>query len=326
MIPSILFVLLAAVSSVEAKQQLWTQTTYLSHLSPLLDYSPTSPTDNSAESWNISLARAETSYNNASVNWYGFTRRFELYGNGTNLEVDFEALGDDNPDDTTKTMAPGSEDNVILAGINRNGLAEQPMNVYNLSISTNSSEGSFFDFRRVFIYADVPASTTRPYALNQEATDPDDDFFQDANGAWEIMDPPSNDTTGVQWALAGEPSSTQGARFPFNSSILSTSQVNQPLRFTVPPYISYLQWYGTVGPDQGRYEFRLIPTNGSDPQFKPLPYNQSYTGERPVDAIYETKGVAFLDPRATYVAEIVLLEEGKRTDLHGVSFWRYTEV
>jgi hypothetical protein len=88
----------------------------------------------------------------------------------------------------------------------------------------------------------------------------------------------------------------------------------------------YLQWYGTVGPDQGRYEFRLIPTGDQEPQFQPIANNQSYTGERSVDAIYETKGIAWLDPRVSYDAEIELLEEGKRTDLHGVSFWRYTPM
>jgi hypothetical protein len=114
--------------------------------------------------------------------------------------------------------------------------------------------------------------------------------------------------------------------YPFNSTVLSTNQVGRPLRFSVPPYTSLLQWYGTVGPDQGRYAFRLIPTSDGEIQFQPQPLNQSFTGESPIDAIYETKALAWLDPRATYDVEIELVEEGKRTDLHGISFSRYTEV
>jgi len=152
------------------------------------------------------------------------------------------------------------------------------------------------------------------------------DFYTDEAGAWEVMEPPVNQSTGVQfnWAWDQPPSYT--ADYPFNSTVLSTDQVGKPLRFRVPPYTSILQWYGTVGPDQGRYELRLIPTSEGKVQFQPHSLNQSYTGERSIDAIYETKAIAWLDPRATYDVEIELQEEGKRTDLHGVSFWRYTDV
>lgn len=167
---------------------------------------------------------------------------------------------------------------------------------------------------------------TAPYALHQSATDATSNFFQDVNNAWEILDPPSNQSVGIQFQLSGGELPIGGVEFPWNTTVLSTSQVDAPLRFTVPLFTSYLQWDGTVGPEQGRYEFRLIPTGNNEPQFRPISNNQTYTGERSVDAIYETKVIAFLDPRSTYDAEIVLLEEGKRTDLHGISFWRYTTV
>jgi len=140
------------------------------------------------------------------------------------------------------------------------------------------------------------------------------------------MEPTNNQSTGVQFSWAWDQPPSYTAEYPYNSTVLSTNQVGQPLRFTVPPYTSILQWYGTVGPDQGRYELRLIPTSDGDIQFQPQSLNQSYTGERSIDAIYETKAIAWLDPRATYDVEIELQEEGKWTDLHGVSFWRYTDV
>jgi hypothetical protein len=140
------------------------------------------------------------------------------------------------------------------------------------------------------------------------------------------MEAPVNQTTGTQFNWAQDNPSSYSADYPYNSSVLSTNQIGQPLRFAVPPYTSLLQAYGTVGPDQGRYEIRLIPTSDGDIQFQPFPLNQSYTGQRSVDSIYETKAVAYLDPRATYDVEFELQEEGKRADLHGVSFWRYTDL
>lgn len=188
------------------------------------------------------------------------------------------------------------------------------------------------DVNRARISSFVPADQAAierdglPIVIHQSAADSNSGFFQDQNNAWEVMEPPSNQSVGVQWQLGGEQTSTRGPAFPWNSTVLSTTQVGSPLRFTVPPYTSYLQWDGTVGPDQGRYEFRLIPTGENEPQFRPISNNQKYTGERSVNAIHEVKVVAYLDPRSTYDAEIVLLEEGKRTDLHGISFWRYTEM
>jgi hypothetical protein len=130
------------------------------------------------------------------------------------------------------------------------------------------------------------------------------------------MEPPVNQSTGVQFSWAWDMPPSYTADYPYNSTVLSTDQVGKPLRFSVPPYTSILQ----------RYELRLIPTSEGKIQFQPHSLNQSYTGERTIDAIYETKAIAWLDPRATYDVEIELQEEGKRTDLHGVSFWRFTDV
>jgi len=243
------------------------------------------------------------------------------------IDVAFEGAGDDVPDNTD-VYTGGSIDTVL---VRRNSFLDSGSNVYNISVSTNSSDGSYLAIDRASIYAEVPADQAAfedrlPVATHQSATETG--FFQDPDGAWEVMQPPSDQSVGIQWQFAGGGGtpSTRGFDFPWNSTVLSTSQVGSPLRFTVPPYTSYLQWDGTVGPDQGKYEFRLIPTGDKEPQFRPMPNNQTYNGQRSVDAIHEVKFVAWLDPRSTYDAEIVLLEDGKRTDLHGISFWRYTEV
>ena len=301
--------------------------TFLSHLSPLLEYTPEAPTDDSEQGWNVSLAQHSTNFSDSSVRWSGFATSFQILGNSSMVNAEFEAAGDDNPDDTTSYRALETSS---IAYIRRSGFAEVTANVYNISVGTNTSTGSFIESDRAAILSPVPADRSAfdgselPVAIHQSATG--SDFFRDVENAWAVMEPPSNQSVGIQWQLADGELPTNGGEFPWNTTVLSTTEVGAPLRFTVPPYTSYLQWDGTVGPDQGRYEFRLIPTGDKEPQFRPISNNQTYTGERSVNAINEVKVIAWLDPRSTYDAEIVLLEEGKRTDLHGISFWRYTKM
>jgi hypothetical protein len=327
MLPATLSLLATALlaSPVIGEQQTTMQhLTFFSHLSPLLQYSPSSPTNDPEQGWNVSLARHATNSSESRLEWSGFASYFELTGNSSNVVLGLESAGDDVPDYTSVSTGP------YVARVQRSGFSDPRSDVYNTTVRTNGSETSYMELDRGLIRAVVPADRAAldgnglPVAINQPATDLD--FFEDVNNAWEIMEPPSNQSVGIQWQLGEQQSSTSGVEFPWNSTVLSTSQVGAPLRFTVPPYTSYMQWDGTVGPDQGRYEFRLIPTGDKEPRFAPISNNQTYTGESSVDAIHEVKVVAYLDPRSTYDAEIVLLEEGKRTDLHGISFWRYTEV
>jgi hypothetical protein len=298
--------------------------TFFSHLSPLLQYTPSTTTNDPEQGWNVSLARHATNSSESRLEWSGFASTFELSGNSSNVVLGLESAGDDVPDYTSVSNGP------YVARFRRDAFTDPRSDVYNVTVRTNGSATSYMELDRGLIRAVVPADPAAldgnglPVAIHQAATDAD--FFQDVDDAWEIIEPPSNQSVGIQWQLAGPQSSTSGADFPWNSTVLSTTQVGAPLRFTVPPYTSYLQWDGTVGPDQGRYEFRLIPTGDNEPRFAALSNNQTYTGECSVDAIHEVKVVAYLDPRSTYDAEIVLLEDGKRTDLHGISFWRYTEM
>jgi len=149
----------------------------------------------------------------------------------------------------------------------------------------------------------------------------------DPANAWETLEPPSNQSTNTP--LPNNPSQPEGREIPFNSTVLSTDQVGQRLYFELPRKTSFVQIYGTVGPDQGEYEVRLIPTrrsiNYQDVKFAPQPGNQTFTGAQPVDANFQVKYYAFLDPRESFAMEIELLEEGKRADLHGASFYRFSD-
>jgi len=114
------------------------QSTFLSHLSPLLEYSPNAPTDDAEQGWNVSLARHSTNYSESSVRWSGFTRSFQLEGNASMIEVEFESAGDDSPDVTEASTGGG----IPIVCVRRYAFAKSRSNVYNISVSTNSSDGS----------------------------------------------------------------------------------------------------------------------------------------------------------------------------------------
>jgi hypothetical protein len=98
----------------------------------------------------------------------------------------------------------------------------------------------------------------------------------------------------------------------------------------MPQGTSLVQLYGTVGPDQGEYEIRLLSTMNrvteENIQFTPHPYNQTFTAERPIDANLQVLYYGWLDPRVNYAMEVELLEEGKQVGIHGASFWMSTEL
>lgn len=134
-------------------QRLVTHITFLSHLSPLLEYTPSSPTNDAEQSWEVSLARHATNHSESSVRWYGYADSFALEGNASSLEFQWEGGGDDSRDNTY--VSGGTTSNV--ARFQRSGFAEPRTNVYNLSVSTNASMGSFMEFDRALIYSSVPA-------------------------------------------------------------------------------------------------------------------------------------------------------------------------
>ena len=147
--------------------------------------------------------------------------------------------------------------------------------------------------------------------------------------AWDTMESTSNQTTGMPYTSVYSEAPLEGGRNPFNSTVLSTNRTGQRFYFEMPQGTSIVQLYGTVGPDQGEYEIRLIPTRRSvteqDVQFAPHPYNQTFTGESSIDANLQVMYYGWLDPRVNYAMEVELLEEGKQVGIHGASFWLFTE-
>ena len=147
--------------------------------------------------------------------------------------------------------------------------------------------------------------------------------------AWDTMELISNQTTDMPYTSVYSEAPPEGGRNPFNSTVLSTNRTGQRFYFEMPQGTSIVQLYGTVGPDQGEYEIRLIPTRRSvteqDVQFAPHPYNQTFTGESSIDANLQVMYYGWLDPRVNYAMEVELLEEGKQVGIHGASFWMFTE-
>lgn len=85
-----------------------------------------------------------------------------------------------------------------------------------------------------------------------------------------------------------------------------------------------MQWYGTVSPDQGEFELRLYPRSDTT-DFELDQRVVRGTAHRSVSAIEELRAIAYLDPRVRYDGELVLVEEGKRADLHGLFFTSFID-
>jgi hypothetical protein len=102
-------------------------TFFLSHLSPLITYTPSTPTDDPVSGWNVSLARHSTTNSTASVEFAYFGRSFDVsFGNHSSLE-----------------------------GIDRS----LDMGWHEATITMEQSDDSFMDIRSYTAYTDVPTST-----------------------------------------------------------------------------------------------------------------------------------------------------------------------
>jgi hypothetical protein len=151
-------------------------------------------------------------------------------------------------------------------------------------------------------------------------------FFTDPHGAWTVSTPSFHHGThdfipSIYYYESFTP--------PFPSrAVLSTNTTHAPLRFAVPPRAEFMQWYGTVSPEQGAFELRLLPRDpvpGGRDAFEIDERVISSTAARPVSAIEQLRAVAYLDPRVRYDGELVLVQEGKRADVHGLFFTSYVE-
>jgi hypothetical protein len=100
---------------------------FISHLSPLISYTPSTPTDDPVSGWNVSLARHSTTNASASVEFAYFGNSFDVSsGNYSRLE-----------------------------GIDRS----LEMGWHEATITMEQSDDSFMDIRSYMAYSNVPAST-----------------------------------------------------------------------------------------------------------------------------------------------------------------------
>lgn len=156
--------------------------------------------------------------------------------------------------------------------------------------------------------------------------DRDASVFDDALNAWSVSIPQFSYSRSLYWASYEDRGQNSGVERTANTEltradVLSSNTTGAPLRFTAPDNTSLVSILGTVGPDQGAFELRLLPRTPLT-NFNPHPLTLKGTAERPINAIGEIKSVAWLDPRIKYDLELVLTEEGKQVDLHGVQFMR----
>jgi hypothetical protein len=122
---------------------------YLSHLSPLITYSPASPADNAAEGWNASLSTYSTTNNNATVNFGYFGETFSVFGNGA--EFDWEMTNRGNADGYVITSDGGSQ--FVLAT-----LTDVKLDWHDVSMQTNDNDGSYLDIATLQLTSYLPST------------------------------------------------------------------------------------------------------------------------------------------------------------------------
>lgn len=150
-------------------------------------------------------------------------------------------------------------------------------------------------------------------------------FFSDPHGAWTVHKPSKAHAQLFDFIPSIYYYKDFNPPFP-SRAVLSTNRTYAPLRFTVHPRAEFMQWYGTVSPEQGAFELRLSPRdNASVGAFEVDERVISGTAARPVSAIHQLRAVAYLDPRVQYDGELVLVQEGKRADLHGLFFASFVD-
>lgn len=151
-------------------------------------------------------------------------------------------------------------------------------------------------------------------------------FFTSTPNAWSTANSTAR-LSRYNGSITDIPSVWYTDRFtpPFETnSTLRTTTPNEPLRFAVPQYTSFLQWYGTVGPEFGEFELRVLPLSPvSNATFPWDRRSYKASAERSVESGLELMMVAYLDPRVQYNAEVVLLQEGKSLDVSGMFFSTY---
>jgi len=114
MIPFKLLLSLTTASLVLAqddRQATAGHTFFISHLSPLINYTPSAPTDNAETGWNVSLARHTTTNSNASIEFAYFGNTFDIYGNHSSLDGIDRGLNNDWHEVTVKI--DGSDDSFM---------------------------------------------------------------------------------------------------------------------------------------------------------------------------------------------------------------------
>jgi hypothetical protein len=113
----------------DGRQQIAGHTFFLSHLSPLIGYTPSTPTNDPVSGWNVSLARHSTTNANASVDFAYFGNSFDVSsGNYSRLE-----------------------------GIDRS----LDMGWHEATITMEQSDDSFMDIRSYTAQTRVPATDSR---------------------------------------------------------------------------------------------------------------------------------------------------------------------
>jgi hypothetical protein len=137
-----------ATPSLAQGQTLTSHDIYLSHLSPMVRYLPTSTSDDIPTGWNVTLESHTASRTGASVDFGFFGRTFEVWGNGSNYDWTMTNKGD------AESQYAASQETGEPATLRL--LSDFDLDWHDVTLRINETERSYMDIRGFMLRTFLP--------------------------------------------------------------------------------------------------------------------------------------------------------------------------
>jgi hypothetical protein len=139
---------LATIASAQNGQTLTSHDIYLSHLSPMIRYLPTSSSADIPTGWDVSLERHSATRTGASVEFGYFGETFEVWGNGSNYDWKMSNMGSEGSSNGLRQEIGDPAALKLLWGVD--------LDWHDVELRVNESEDSFMDIRGYMLRTYLP--------------------------------------------------------------------------------------------------------------------------------------------------------------------------
>lgn len=122
---------------------------YLSHLSPMVRYLPTSPDNDIPTGWEVTLESHNATRTGASIEFGYFGRTFDVWGNGSNYDWTMSNTDDgEGLQYVTRREIGAPATLATLSGI--------PLDWHDVQLRVNETEPSYLDIRGFALRTELP--------------------------------------------------------------------------------------------------------------------------------------------------------------------------